>query len=64
MYLSAQTRERHFSILKCSINGVYHHVGKQYLHRYLGEFDFRYHSRGTQDGERSLLAIQKFPGSF
>jgi hypothetical protein len=47
----------YFSILKRGINGVYHHVGKQHLHRYLSEFDFRYNSRDIEDGERSLLAI-------
>jgi len=60
MFLSAQTRsEGHFSILKRSINGVYHHVGKQHLHRYLREFDFRYNSQHSNDGERSLLATKR-----
>jgi hypothetical protein len=54
--------EGYFSILKRGINGVYHHVGKQHLHRYLSEFDFRYNSRNVEDGERSLLAIQKVAG--
>ncbi len=34
--------EGYFGILKRGINGVYHHVGKHHLHRYLSEFDFRY----------------------
>ena len=60
--ISTNTIEGYFSILKRGINGVYHHVGKQHLHRYLSEFDFRYNSRGMQDGERSLLAIRKVAG--
>ena len=56
------TIEGYFSILKRGINGVYHHVGKQHLHRYLSEFDFRYNSRHVEDGERSLLAIRKVTG--
>jgi transposase-like protein len=60
--ISTNTIEGYFSILKRGINGVYHHVGKQHLHRYLSEFDFRYNSRYIEDGERSLLAIQKVTG--
>ncbi|OFV97298.1 MAG: hypothetical protein A3H28_02910 [Acidobacteria bacterium RIFCSPLOWO2_02_FULL_61_28] len=50
--------EGFFSILKRGINGVYHHVGKQHLHRYLSEFDFRYNSRRIADGERAALAVK------
>jgi len=60
--VSTNTIEGYFSILKRGINGVYHHVGKQHLHRYLSEFDFRYNSRHMKDGERSLLAIRKVSG--
>jgi ISXO2-like transposase domain len=60
--ISANTIEGHFSILKRGINSVYHQVGKQHLHRYLSEFDFRYNSRNITDGERSLLAVLKVTG--
>ncbi len=60
--ISTNTIEGYFSILKRGINGVYHHVGKQHLHRYLSEFDFRCNSRHIEDGERSLLAIRKVAG--
>jgi hypothetical protein len=60
--ISTNTIEGYFSILKRGINGVYHHVGKQHLHRYLSEFDFRYNSRHIEDGERSFLAIRKASG--
>jgi transposase-like protein len=60
--ISTNTIEGYFSILKRGINGVYHHVGKHHLHRYLSEFDFRYNSRHVKDGERSLLAIRKVTG--
>src|ERR1043165_4319016 len=45
--------EDYFSLLKRGINGVYHHVSKKHLHRYLGEFDFRYNGRRVTDGERA-----------
>jgi hypothetical protein len=60
--ISTNTIEGYFSILKRGINGVYHHVGMQHLHRYLSEFDFRYNSRNVEDGKRSLLAIRKVTG--
>ena len=50
--------EGFFANLKRGINGVYHHVGKKHLHRYLSEFDFRYNSRKLTDGQRSLMAVK------
>ena len=43
--ITTNSIEGYFATLKRGINGVYHHVGKQHLHRYLSEFDFRYNSR-------------------
>ena len=54
--------EGYFANLKRGINGVYHHVGKQHLHRYLSEFDFRYNAREISDGERAELAIKGVNG--
>ncbi len=54
--------EVYFATLKRGINGVYHHVGKQHLHRYLSEFDFRYNSRKEKDGDRTLLALNSVTG--
>lgn len=51
------TLEGYFSILKRGIIGVYHHVGKHHLHRYLSEFDFRYNGRKIDDAERSVLVL-------
>jgi transposase-like protein len=60
--VTTNTVEGYFSLLKRGINGVYHHVGRQHLHRYLGEFDFRYNNRGVTDGERALEALKGFEG--
>jgi transposase-like protein len=54
--------EGYFATLKRGINGVYHHVGKQHLHRYLSEFDFRYNSRKEKDGDRTLMALKSTGG--
>lgn len=60
--IHTNTVEGYFSILKRGINGVYHHVGRKHLHRYLSEFDFRYNSREVTDGERVLAALKGFEG--
>jgi transposase-like protein len=60
--VSTNSVEGYFANLKRGINGVYHHVGKQHLHRYLSEFDFRYNARKLNDGDRSLLAIKGVNG--
>jgi transposase-like protein len=55
--IHTNTVENYFSILKRGIIGVYHHVGKQHLHRYLKEFDFRHNARKIKDGNRTEMAI-------
>jgi transposase-like protein len=56
------TVEGFFSLLKRGINGVYHHVSKEHLHRYLAEFDFRYNHRKVEDHDRTISAITGFVG--
>ena len=60
--ITTNSIEGYFSSLKRGINGVYHHVGKQHLHRYLSEFDFRYNARKIADGDRTLLALKSTGG--
>ncbi len=56
------TVEGYFSILKRGIIGVYHHVGRQHLNKYLSEFDFRYNTRTLTDGDRTISGIKKVEG--
>ena len=56
------TAEGYFSLLKRGINGVFHHVSKEHLPRYLAEFDFRYNRRKITDHERTVSAIAGFEG--
>lgn len=56
------TTEGFFSQLKRSIDGTFHHVSAQHLHRYLSEFDYRYNTRKWKDGERTVKAIQLTSG--
>ena len=43
--MHTNTIEGFFSIFKRGMKGAYQHCGKQHLHRYLAEFDFRYSNR-------------------
>ena len=52
--------EGFFAIFKRGMRGIYQHCGKQHLHRYLQEFDFRYTNRaatGCDDTERTRRCI-------
>jgi transposase-like protein len=60
--VTTNTVEGYFANLKRGINGVYHHVGRKHLHRYLSEFDFRYNAREVTDGERAQQALRGFDG--
>ncbi|MGD9965838.1 MAG: IS1595 family transposase [Hyphomonadaceae bacterium] len=53
--------EGFFSVFKRGMRGVYQHCGKQHLHRYVAEFDFRYSHRmglGVDDNARAEKALK------
>lgn len=54
--------EGFFGLVRRSLDGIYHSVSKKHLHRYLGEFTFRYDNRALSDGQRTVLAIKKAQG--
>ena len=43
--IHTNTVEGYYSIFKRGMKGVYQHCSEKHLHRYLGEFDFRYSNR-------------------
>lgn len=55
--IHTNTVEGYFSLLKRGIIGIYHHVDKHHLHRYLSEFDFRYNNRKSSDSESTIMAL-------
>ncbi|PCH75313.1 MAG: IS1595 family transposase [Rhodobacteraceae bacterium] len=71
-YVNLEDREMHtntvegfYSIFKRGMKGVYQHCGKQHLHRYAAEFDFRYNNRaanGVDDVERGQIALRGVVG--
>jgi transposase-like protein len=63
--IHTNTIEGYFSILKRGIIGVYQHVDKKHLSRYLAEFDFRYNLRtaiGVSDTERAEKLLKGVVG--
>lgn len=59
------TVEGYFSIFKRGMKGVYQHCGKQHLHRYAAEFEFRYNNRianGVNDLGRANVALMGIVG--
>jgi transposase-like protein len=63
--IHTNTIEGFFSIFKRGMKGIYQHCGKQHLHRYLAEFDFRYNNRiglGVDDLMRAGLAVKGITG--
>ncbi len=59
------TIEGYFSIFKRGMKGIYQHCGKQHLHRYCAEFDFRYNYRialGVDDHARALVMLKSVSG--
>jgi len=56
------TAESSFALVKRGIMGVYHNVSKEYLHRYLWQFDFIWNNREMNDGERTVAAIKAAEG--
>ncbi len=59
------TLEGFFSIFKRGLIGVYQHVDKKHLDRYLAEFDFRQNTRaklGINDVQRTAIAVQSTKG--
>jgi transposase-like protein len=57
--------EGYFSIFKRGMRGIYQHCREKHLHRYRGEYDFRYNHRvalGVDDLARTLAAIRGAEG--
>jgi transposase-like protein len=60
--INTNTAESSFAIVKRGIIGVYHNVSKEYLHRYIWQFDFVWNTRKMNDGERTIKAIKSAEG--
>jgi transposase-like protein len=56
------TAESSFALVKRGIVGVYHNISREYLYRYLWQFDFVWNTRKLNDGERTIEAIKSAEG--
>lgn len=56
------TAESSFALIKRGIIGIHHNVSREYLHRYIWQYDFLWNNRRMNDGERTALAIQSAEG--
>jgi transposase-like protein len=56
------TAESSHALVKRGIVGIYHNVSREYLHRYLWQFDFLWNNRKLNDGERTVRAVRAAEG--
>ena len=56
-YVSTNTAESFFALIKRGHYGIFHHLSARHLHRYTTEFSFRWNHRKVTDGERMVAAI-------
>ena len=56
------TAESSHALVKRGIVGIYHNVSREYLHRYLWQYDFLWNNREMNDGERTIAAIKGAEG--
>ena len=57
------TIEGYFSIFKRGMKGVYQHCGRQHLHRYAAEFEFRYNNRASKEIDDTARAAAILKGA-
>lgn len=60
--IHTNTIESFFARVKRNLNGTYHAVSKEHLHRYIDHVAFLYNSREMNDGQRTTHLIQKATG--
>jgi hypothetical protein len=56
------TAESSHALVKRGTVGIYHNVSREYLHRYLWQFDFLWNNRQLNDGERTIAGIKGAEG--
>lgn len=61
--ITTNTVEGSFGLLKRGIVGAFHHVSRKHLHRYVGEFDYRWNQRTESDVERTATALKGSKGA-
>jgi transposase-like protein len=60
--VNVNTAESSNALVKRGIVGIYHNVSKEYLHRYLWQYDFLWDHREMTDGERLEQLVRATDG--
>jgi hypothetical protein len=60
--IHTNTVESTHALVKRGLVGIYHNVSREYLHRYLWQYDFLWNNRELNDGERTMLGIKSAEG--
>ena len=61
-FVTTNSAESYFAILKRGVYGTFHNISEAHLHRYLAEFDFRYNHRHVSDVERAEALVKGAKG--
>jgi len=61
-FISTNTGESYFALLKRGHYGIFHQLSKKHLHRYCDEFTFRWDHRKVTDGEHMVAVIRAAKG--
>jgi transposase-like protein len=61
-FAHVNTAEARFSLMKRAVFGTHHSVSEAHLARYLAEWDFKWNTRKTTDGERAAIALKGIEG--
>ena len=56
------TAECRFSLMKRAVFGTHHSISEAHLHRYIGEWDYKWNTRKATDGERMSQSIPGIVG--
>jgi transposase-like protein len=62
VFVSTNTAESWFALLKRAHYGIHHQMSKKHLHRYCTERSFMWDNRKVSDGERMVAAIEGAEG--
>ena len=61
-FAHVNTAESRFSLMKRAVFGTHHSISEAHLPRYLAEWDFKWNTRKTTDGERAALIAKGIEG--
>jgi hypothetical protein len=64
-FITTNSAESYFALLKRAVYGQFHHISEAHLHRYLAGADFKYNHRtklGYDDAERAAVLLRGTQG--